>query len=121
MRNLLERASVAQSLDGARLTGSLRFPVRHNVANLLAARNPPRNTFAWWHQLRHRRGGGKTKFQPSPRKGLRRPRGHHEKNSEPSEKHAPASAGRGRACSLLPRGEKEEAPSPRRKEGRPTS
>jgi hypothetical protein len=27
MRNLLGKASVAQSLDGTRLTGSLRFPV----------------------------------------------------------------------------------------------
>ena len=27
MRNLLDKASVAQSLDEGRLTGSLRFPV----------------------------------------------------------------------------------------------
>jgi len=43
--------------------------------------------------------------------GLRQPQGHHEKNSEPAEKHAPTSAERRRACSLPPQEEEEGTPS----------
>jgi len=53
--------------------------------------------------------------------GLRQPQGHHEKNSEPAEKHAPTSAERRRACSLPPQEKEEGTPAPRGTGGVTTS
>ena len=53
--------------------------------------------------------------------GLRQPQGHHEKNSEPAEKHAPTYAERRRACSLQPREEEEGAPTLHQTDGATTS
>lgn len=40
MRNCLEASSIAQSLDGDRLTGSLLFPGAHYLGDWAACRNP---------------------------------------------------------------------------------